>query len=238
MVKTYIRADEHSISQRKNKLKKVEKTEEEDGQKNKYFDIWDVNPSFKDINNVLTIVKTIFLSVLTFSVILSSYIINHNPLISTVIGIFLLCIFIVVFHDQFFLLRNLFSFTFANKTIFNPFEHLVFWYDRNEYSTLYCTDRNDLTHLVLRIFEVKVIPQNIHPTIKQFIKALSSKRIRIPFSYQVIQKPIINVFDKESTRYSSLRSIESFTTSIYFSIFYHCKGILTEKKTRTYEILY
>ncbi|MFX0155114.1 MAG: hypothetical protein ACFE9Q_11355 [Candidatus Hodarchaeota archaeon] len=230
MVKTYIRADEHSISQRKNKLKKVEKTEEEDGQKNKYFDIWDVNPSFKDINNVLTIVKTIFLSVLTFSVILSSYIINHNPLISTVIGIFLLCIFIVVFHDQFFLLRNLFSFTFANKTIFNPFEHLVFWYDRNEYSTLYCTDRNDLTHLVLRIFEVKVIPQNIHPTIKQFIKALSSKRIRIPFSYQVIQKPIINVFDKESTRYSSLRSIESFTTSIYFSIFYHCKGILTEKK--------
>jgi len=203
---------------------------EDKSKKNKqYFDIWDVHPSFKDINNTTSLIKTISLLILTFSIIFFSYLTNYNFIYSIVIGLVFSGILIIIFHNEFFLLRKIFPSLFSHKLTFNPFKQFVFWYDKNDQSILYCTNRNDLSNIALQIFRVEVIPKNVHPKIEYFIRALSSEEIRIPFSYQIVQKPKIDIFGKQTTRFSSLRSTNSYTTSIYFSVFYQINGILTDR---------
>lgn len=230
MVKTYVPDDDEIYSRKSIRKRTAEQTEEDTEEEKNYLDLWDVHPSFKDINSTRSITKTVFLLVLTFVVILSSYLIHHNLFISTLIGILFGIVFIVIFHDEFFLLQNLFRLPFSHKTLIDPFDHMVFWYDTDDPSTLYISNRNDLTNIALRVFKVEVVPENVHPTIKLFMKSLSTKNIRLPFSYQVVQTPVVNSTNQGSKRYISLRSTESFINSIYFTVFYPSTGIINEKK--------
>ena len=229
MVKSYIPDEEEFFRRESGKSTKRKRVEEKSENNKKYFDIWDVHPSFKDINSKLSIVKTISLLVFSFSVIFFSYLSNHNFILSIAIGLVLTIVLIIIFHDEFFLLRKTFPSLFSHKRLCNPFNQFVFWYDKMEQSILYCTNRNDLSNIALQIFRVDVIPKNVHPKIEHFIRALSSEDIRIPFSYQIVQKPKINPIGKQTMRYSSLRSSDSYTTSIYFSVFYQKDGILTDR---------
>ncbi|MFX1568867.1 MAG: hypothetical protein ACFFCV_10940 [Promethearchaeota archaeon] len=229
MVKTYIPDEEDYLTGTSDKVTKKKRIEDTIEKNKQYFDIWDVHPSFNDINNRTSIVKTISLLILTFSIIFFSFLTNHNFILSILIGIVFIVILIIIFHDEFFFLRTTFPSLFSNKLIFNPFKQLVFWYDKNDQSILYCTNRNDLSNIALQIYRVDVIPKNIHPKVEHFIRALSSEEIRIPFSYQIVQKPKIDVFGRQKTRFSYLRSTDSYTTSIYFSVFYQINGILTDR---------
>ena len=229
MVKTYIPDEEKYFTGNSDKATKRKRVEDKSKKNKQYFDIWDVHPSFRDISNTTSVIKTISLLILTFSIIFFSYLTNYNFIYSIVIGLVFSGILIIIFHNEFFLLRKIFPSLFSHKLTFNPFKQFVFWYDKNDQSILYCTNRNDLSNIALQIFRVEVIPKNVHPKIEYFIRALSSEEIRIPFSYQIVQKPKIDIFGKQTTRFSSLRSTNSYTTSIYFSVFYQINGILTDR---------
>ena len=103
---------------------------------------------------------------------------------------------------------------------FNPFKNLVFWYNDNERSTLFITNRTDLNILTLNVFKVEVIPENVHSSMSQFLRTLSSKDIRISYTYQVVQKPFIEINTETKDSASSLNTLGSINTTILFTIFY------------------
>ncbi|MFX0021532.1 MAG: hypothetical protein ACFE9S_04350 [Candidatus Hermodarchaeota archaeon] len=210
----------------RNKYTVIEETEE----KKKYLRIWSTNPSFKDTNNSLSLLKTTFLLILSLFIIISMYILSQQLIISIISGLLCGILFIVVFYDEIYTLKYLIPFTFRNKVSFNPFEDIVFWYNKKDSATLYLTNRRDSIHMAIRIFQITVIPENVHSAIHQFIKALSSKNLRLSYSYQIVQKPIISTFQENKSKEIAMSSLDSREAMIYFSIFYDTNGLLTNHK--------
>ncbi len=217
---------------RRSSRKKYNDTIEEESEDNKkYLDIWENgNPSFKDIRNSFAIAKTSFLIILVISGIITFYLMTNNLIRAVVVGVIMGVSFIVVFHDEFFLLRRLFSFMFLSKASIDPFKDLVFWYDSKDRTVIYISNRGDLTHIAVSIYQVDIIPERIHSSIEQFVKALSSKNIRLPYSYQIVQKPLVYSIKNDKSQYSLSNSASSLKVSIYFSVFYHTKGTLSDHK--------
>ncbi len=210
----------------RNKYTVVEETEE----RKKYLRIWNTNPSFKDTNSTISLVKTAFLLSLSLFIIISMYILSQQLIFSITIGILCGILFIVAFYDEIYILRYIIPFTLRSKVSFNPFEDMVFWYNKTDTATLYLSNRKDTLHMAIRIFQINVIPENVHSAIQQFIKALSSKNIRLSYSYQIVQKPIIPLFQEKVSREIAVNSLNSRLASIYFTIFYDINGILTNHK--------
>jgi len=206
------------------------RSKEDDKEKKDYLKIWKINPSFKDINNKISLIKTTSLLFLILLMIISTFILIQNLIISISTGIIFTLIFIFVFHEEFFMSRNFFSFLNKKLMKFNPFKNLVFWYNDNERSTLFITNRKDLNNLTLNVFKVEVIPENVHSSMSQFLRTLSSKDIRISYTYQVVQKPFIEINTETKDSVSSLNTLGSINTTILFTIFYDIKGILTRQK--------
>jgi hypothetical protein len=214
------------IKKKNLKKKKVADTKD----KREYLNIWDVNPSFKDIANTRVILQTIYLLGITITIITTMFVITQQLLVSVGVGIVFFIMFILIFHDEIYLLRYFFQFIMKNKMIINPFEDKVFWYKENDKATLFMSNRNDLHHVALRIYQIKVIPENIHPAVHQFLNALASKNVCVSYSYQIVQKPIIHLFNKDKSRDNVLNSLQSRAATIYFSVFRREKGILTDHK--------
>jgi len=83
----------------------------------------------------------------------------------------------------------------------------------------------------MRIFKIEIIAENVHPVLSQFVKALNTAKI--PYSYQIAQNPSIDTSTDEIgdlTRHIKLNSLKSFKTSIYFTVFYSVKGVLSRMK--------
>lgn len=196
-----------------------------------YLNIWQTNPSFKDINTSLSTIRAIFLIFLTLFFIISLFIIGFNLVSSVGAGIFILFLFIIIFHENFFSLKNFFSHLFHKFTKFNPFENLIFFFNKENPEILLFTNKTDLKTCAMSIFQVQVIPENVHPTINQFIKALNETNV--PYSYQVVQSPVFELTNKNiknKANYRQLNSIGSFKTNIYFGVFYDVNGILNHNK--------
>lgn len=210
---------------RKRSKKNFKEENEDNTEDNKAFlDIWNVNPSFRDISNRLSIIKAFFLICITILMIISLYILYQDIFIAIIVGVVFTIFFIIIFHDEFFILQNIMV---RNQISFNPFSDYVFWYDKNKPVTLFISNRKDLTHIAIRIFKVDIIPENVQSSIRQFVKALSSKNVRLSYSYQIVQKPVINLFNKTTVHENS---IESINTAIHFSVFYKVTGVLTNYK--------
>ncbi|MFX1502594.1 MAG: hypothetical protein ACFFDH_16655 [Promethearchaeota archaeon] len=228
MVKSYFPEEyEDNIDK---KIKKKRKVILEEIDEQKHLDIWDINPSFKDVHSTLSLVKTISLFIIGFFIIISGFLLYDQLISSIIIGILYVVLFIVVFHDEVYLLRYFTPFTFRSQVRFNPFEDFVFWYEKTDPQTIYISNKKDLIHIALRVFQVDVIPENIHSAVHQFIIALASKNNRLSYSYQIIQKPIIPLLAKQQSRDVTLKSLHSRVASIYFSVFYHENGILSDHK--------
>jgi hypothetical protein len=210
--------------------KKKRKVYIEESDEKEYLDIWDINPSFRDIHSNFSLVKAISLLIIMFLIIVFSYFLSENVITSIVLGIIGTIMFIAVFHDELYFLRYLFAFIFHRKVAFNPFEDFIFWYEKEDPSTLFISNRKELINIALRIFQVDVIPENVHSAVHQFIKRFSAKGTRLSYSYQIVQKPIIPLFNKDQSREIILNSLHSRVTSIYFTVFYRMKGILSEHK--------
>ncbi|MFW9826721.1 MAG: hypothetical protein ACFFEY_03765 [Candidatus Thorarchaeota archaeon] len=191
----------------------------------KYLKIWKINPSFKDINNQTSFAKTISLFLIVLVIFILSYATFQNLFNSIIIGFMSLTVFIVVFHEEFYHLK----FGIFSKIRFNPFEDFMFWYEKDHASTLYITNKKDLVNNAIQIFQITVIPENVRSAIKMFIKSLSSREIRLTYTYQIIQRPVIPLF-KNKTRQEGLNSLKSKVTYVYFMVSYSSKGILTRSK--------
>jgi len=219
---------EQPFDPRKKTAQVVVKVSPEQGEEDKqYLNIWeDTNPSFKDINTQLSLAKSFSLILFTLSIVICGYIQGFGISTSITLGISFLVVFLIVFSDDIFSLRNWFSFIFLSKMTFNPFEDLLFWMEEDEPSIIYRSHRRDLFHQAIQIFKIEVIPDIVHSTLAQFLIGLSSKNIRVPYTYQVVQKPYFSNIDAKSQK----KSNTSVITTIYFSVVYDQKGILSDYK--------
>ena len=189
-----------------------------------YLNIWANSPSFKDINSALVTIKTIFMIAILMFFSISSYFLSKNLRLSIGISMITSCGFFIAFHDEFFFFRHVFSFYFRRFTTFNPFKDLRFWRLKEDASSIFIINSKDLINTGMRIFKVRVIAENVHPVLSQFVKALNSTQI--PYSFQIVQNPLIGSL----TRNQKLNSVNSLESSIYFSVFYSNKGILNHSK--------
>ncbi len=210
--------------------KKISRVLEERPENKDYLNLWDVNPSFKDINNTISLIKCIFLFVLTIGFIVSLYIVTNNLRTSVVIGVVFNIVFIMAFHKEFFYLQTLFSHFYRRIVSFDPFEQYAFWFNKDDPTTLFTYNKNDLITVAMRIYSIEIIPENVHPNIDAFVKSLSVKDVRVSYSYQVIQKPIINLTDKNTLQQESVNPYTSAIGKIYFTVFFERKGLLTNNK--------
>jgi len=207
----------------KNDLIPTEKMDDINNKKDKkYLDIWKINPSYKDITTIESIFKSGFLISLCLFYFISFYVLLKSILFSIIFTSIFIIAFVLVFHQNFFRLRHLFK-----LRSYNPFSDISFWRLKDDESIIFYTNSMDLVTVGLRIFSVRIIPENIHANLNQFIKALNN--VKVPFTYQLIQKPLDHKSQSKSRQLdrSSSRSYESI---IYFSTYYDVKGILRYNK--------
>ncbi len=231
--------EKNNFDDKKNKYKDKNKYRKEaelivEEENRRYLDIWETNPSFVDVNIELSLGKTFLLLLFTLVSVIAVYILSQDLNLSIGAGIIFVIIFLLIFRDEFSFVKYFLKFSFRDNVSFNPFENLVFWFDTSEdmqeRDVLFISNKKDLTHVAMQIYKVNVIPGNVHSGIRPFIKALGSLQIRLPYSFQVIQKPFIAKRQNDSNAYSQLNSGDSKITSVYFSVFYDMHGILTSHK--------
>lgn len=207
----------------------VKNEEKKDGE-NKLSDlgIWDTNPSFNDIKIKNSIGKAIFLTFLVLFIICSLYLLTFDLKMAIGSGIILLFLFLIVFRDQFFTLKNLLSYTFQKFSSFNPFQKMIFWQEKEEPTIIYFSNRQDLIHIALKIFKIEVLPQTVHAVLDYFNRSLASMDSLTPYTYQIVQTPNIDLYS--SSRNLMMMSQTSIRTFIYFNVYFLEKGILWNKK--------
>ena len=223
------RVKKNNFDDKKNKYKKETESIVEEEENRSYLDIWETNPSFVDVNTELSLGKTFLLLLFTLTSVIAVYIVSQDLNLSIGAGVIFVISFLLIFRDEFSFVKYFLKFAFRGNVSFNPFENLVFWFDTSEdmqeRDVLFISNKKDLTHMAMQIYKVNVIPGNVHFGIKNFVKTLSSLQIRMPYSFQVVQKPFTG-----GNAYSRLNSDNSRITSVYFSIFYNMHGILTAHK--------
>ena len=196
-----------------------------------YLNIWKINPNFKDINNGFLNIKFIsFIALITFFII-STYIISLNLIVALIIGLLTTILFIVAFENKLSDFIKIYRHSKGWFRRFDPFENLTFFFSEENPNILFFTNKKDMITVGVSIFNVRIIPETIHASLNQFIKALNE--LQVPFSYQILQTPLANSPQnslEESLYYQKSESINSYKTSIYFCTFYDVKGILSYNK--------
>ncbi|NVM16984.1 MAG: hypothetical protein HWN80_04660 [Candidatus Lokiarchaeota archaeon] len=183
-----------------------------------YLKVWKVNPSYKDVDKRETLLKVGSLTIigfLYFAFLLSA---TFNFTLSITLTLIVVISFVLVFHKNIFGLKHLFE-----LRHFEPFQELVFWQPNYDTSLLFFTNHKDLITTGIRTFRITVIPENVHANLNRFIKGLHA--VKVPYSYQIIQKPL-----QLATDSNTQNQISSFETMIFFSTFYCVKGRVSKSK--------
>ena len=182
-----------------------------------YLNVWKVNPSYKDVSTSETVLKVTSLVVIGLLFFTSVLYLTYNLALSIGIAGIVTISFIMAFHKKFFSLRHVFD-----SRSFEPFGDFVFWQAKYDKSVLFFTNHKELSTTGVRIFRINVLPENVHANTNRFFKGLHA--LKVPFSYQVIQRPL------QASNNSDGSETSSFETIIYFSTFYNIKGRITESK--------
>ncbi|MFX1448992.1 MAG: hypothetical protein ACFFCG_12830, partial [Promethearchaeota archaeon] len=181
-----------------------------------YLKIWKVNPSYKDIDKRETLLKVCSVAMIGFLYFTILLYVTFSFTLSISITAMVLLSYILVFHKKIFSLKHLFEFK-----SFEPFQELVFWQPKYDTSLIFFTNHKDLLTTGIRIFRIRVIPENVHSNLNRFIKGLHA--VKVPYSYQIIQKPLQIATDNSSGTQNS-----SYETLVYFSTFYCVKGKISK----------
>jgi len=176
--------------------------------------IWKINPSFNDINSLRTNLQASFVVGMDLFYGIFLYFLWGNWALSFGLSFLIMGFFVLVFHHNFFRLQHLFQYR-----SYDPFKDLIFWQSKQDPSVLFLTNQRDLITTGVRMFQVTVLPENVHATLESFVKGLSKDKI--PYTYQVLQAPIKEGKQIESHSYEYL---------IYFAIYYDVSGKLTYTK--------
>ena len=197
------------------------------------LDIWRVNPAYRDIDLKRSQLRSAFVLIISALLFYFSYLKFNNLYLTCGIIIFFIVGF--AFEQLLSLYRNV-SKAFYEIVQVDPFEDFEICKLDEDPASILILNKKTATNLITRIFQIEILPENVNPTLNQFLKALSSAQLE--YSYQVVQKPTINLMkneikDDNSSKFDSyqiVNSSESFQTSIYFSVFYRINGILGETK--------
>jgi len=182
-----------------------------------YLDVWKVNPSYKDVSTSETVLKATSLVVIGLLFFTSVLYTTYNLALSIGIAGIVTISFVIAFHKKFFSLRHIFDFR-----SFEPFGDFIFWQTKYDKSLLFFTNQKELSTTGVRTFRIKVLPENVHANLNRFFKGLHT--LKVPFSYQIIQRPL------QVSNNSDGSETSSFETIIYFSTFYNIKGRITKLK--------
>ncbi len=232
----------HKIQSGSNILHSSNKDRQYDDQEEEspsnYLDIWDKNPSYKDINLKIVTIKIIFSTVFLF-LAATTFMLTFNLFFSLGLSIFMCIMFILAFSDNFFNCKKLWARISRKYVPITPFKEFDFWKMQADPATILIINKKDSTSTAVRIFKVETLPENVYPTLNQFLKALN--KAKIPYTYQVVQTPVFDLsenliedrFQTEVIRNQKLNSLNSFQTVIYFSVYYSINGILTNTRLKT-----
>jgi hypothetical protein len=179
--------------------------------------IWKVFPSYKDLDLKNTILRILFLGVLSTFFLFSLVMLTFDVILSSTLTLILLIVFLVAFSESFhfhLLIRNI-IFGKQMRQIY-PFDNMIFWQEKEDTSILYISNKKSFTTVGITIFKVEVIPGNIHPSLGQLIGGLEHENI--PFTFQVVQKPM------------NYNNKATYKTEIYFCVYYQISGLLSEVK--------
>ena len=189
------------------------------------LDIWRVNPSYRDIDLKAFTIKGSVSVILFLAVSISLYFLTANIYLTVSL---LFPLFFIYFFDQGKRFLNKVFNLFNEAFYVNPFGDLGFFVIKDEPSTLLLINKKVSSTVALRVFKVEVLPENLQPTLNQFLKSLNDSQLS--FSYQVSHKPII---DLRTQKVEGLKENKSLakddvpsTISIFFSVYCHKKGIL------------
>ncbi|TKJ26589.1 MAG: hypothetical protein CEE42_04415 [Promethearchaeota archaeon Loki_b31] len=214
MVKTY--RDFLNDSNSNNRFRpNTDDSKKEDN--SRYLDVWKVNPSYKDVNTRETVLKAtslVVIGLLFFSSVLYT---TYNLVLSIGIAVIVSISFVMAFHNNFFSLRHLFDFR-----SFKPLGEIVFWQTKYDKFVLFFTNYKELNTTGVRTFRIKVLPENVHANLNRFYKGLHA--LKVPFSYQIIQRPL------QTSNNCNNSESSTFETIIFFSTFYNIQGKITESK--------
>lgn len=187
----------------------------------KYKNIWKEElPYIRDIN--FSIFKRVVVVVVGLFYLISIVLITFNLTFALfIMALYYICFFII-FHDNFFHFSNTIHYESAN-----PFKDIQFWQFTYDDTIILMTNSRTQYTSGVKIFQVKVLPENVKANISRYISALSASYV--PFSYQIVQQPLRSSLKTGSKDASPQR----FQTLIYFSLFYDIHSKLTPAKLKT-----
>ncbi|MBY9020778.1 MAG: hypothetical protein KGD67_06960, partial [Candidatus Lokiarchaeota archaeon] len=188
-----------------------DKGSEKEKEEKAYLNIWDSFPSYKDIDKTDTLKKVISFVAIEFTFFTSLLLTTINFVFSIGATFLIGISFVLVFRKSFFGLHHLLDYG-----SFNPFQNLTFWQTEYDKSVLFYTNHVDLITTGIRTFRVRVMPENVGPTLNTFINGLYKNRTS--YTYQVIHKPLQISQETNST----------FETIILFSVFYSVSGRISK----------
>lgn len=197
-------------------------TNNADGEKEKKsvnLDVWEEIPSYKDVNKRESILKTGSLVVIGLLFFICSLYATYNLELSIIVTLIVAISFIAVFRKKIFSLRHVLDFQ-----PFKPFGDFVFWQSVDVKSVLYFTNRKELNTTGFRAYRIKILPENVQESSNWFYVGL--QKLKVPFSYQVIQKPLQTIINSDGSTSST------FETIVYFGTFSSFKGRITKSKLK------
>ncbi len=221
---------EKNPSKRENE-RQEDNEEESSEKKDAYLKIWrTINPSYKDVDLDLKAGKAVSVLALFLTVVISTYLLSLDIVYSFIIGTVMIVLFLLVFHDNFFIIKNFFKMRFRTLVRIKPFEDLMFWQDKSDLKTLLISNKKDMVNIALRVFSIETIPENLKPGIVSFMNEMN--RAGIAYTYQIIQTPMLKeggglVADK---RLGAMNSVNSFKTRIYFTVYEKINGVFSNFK--------
>ncbi len=214
-------------SNQTNKVRKEENnnSDEKSNARSDLLDIWRVNPSYRDIDVKAFTIKGSVSVILFLAVSFSLYFLTRNIYFTVSL---LFPLLFVYFFDQGKRFLNKVLNLFNEAFYVRPFGDLEFFAIKEEPSTLLLVNKKVSSTVALRVFKVEVLPENLQPTLNQFLKSLNDSQLS--FSYQVSHNPIVdlrtqNVEGLKENKSHAKDDIPS-TISIFFSVYCHKKGIL------------
>lgn len=201
-----------------------------------YLNIWKENPSSIDANRSKTKLKLVTFLAINFFYSMIVLLISKNIILAGLCYILFLCCFIFVFYENCFSLNDFFGLYVSKFSKINPFKKIVFFFLKERPNILYYTNRADLSTTALIIYEVTGVSEKTKPNWYGFVYSIEKENI--PYTYQVVQEPILLKDNKDNeilSRYNKINSINSLKTSIYFALYYKISGILTKNKLYSLE---
>ncbi|TFG28652.1 MAG: hypothetical protein EU532_04750 [Promethearchaeota archaeon] len=192
------------------------------------YNIWEDNPSFQDINNIFFGVKSLSIFLIMMFFVISTYMLTTNILMAMMIGFFTFLFFLLAFSE----LKHFSPLMGKSYKNIKLFENFAVFFINKDPEILYITNKKELRTFAISIFQIKMLPETTSASINQFLKSLNE--VAVPFTFQIHQSPVFSNFKdgifKEYEHQNRNKTMNSFQTFVFISVYYDMRGILTSTK--------